>query len=295
MDGEDDRDTLESERYVGGDTSQEQPSPAAPLPPMQDTSPLWVWLFILVAFGALVWGVASQYSGYFEENAASRPFLQVTNREISLFLWQNPEFMRANARSKSGYLPGFEYIGKISMTPGMADTYVAAPPEVLFRYHTWSRLLRDEYISRPIAVREFIEFLEYDEAWQPEHWPSAPQGYAALIKGLDPVSKDDLQKQPDSLLPLSVRIAFQGWKNYMYEGELINAVRPTYKGAAEFLKKHPNYARNLWRNIVDTRSQQYLKDVNLATDESSEVIPDEQLTSFFRLAYFNWQMSNQGK
>lgn len=295
MDSGDDRDTLESESGGNTDLGGQRPPPRAAPPPKADTSPLWVWMFILVAFGALGWGIASQYSGYFEQNAASRPFLQVTNREISLFLWQNPEFMRVNARSKSGYLPGFEYVGKVTMTPSLADRYVAAPPEVLFRYHTWSRLLRDEYIPRPIVVREFVEFLENDEAWQPEHWPAAPKGYAAFVKGLDPVSKEDLQKQPEEVFPLVVRIAFQGWKNYLYEGEQIDASRPTYKGTVEFLKKHPNYARNFWRNIVDNERQHYLKDVNLATEASPEQIPTDQLSPFFRLAYFNWVMAGQSK
>lgn len=66
--------------------------------------------------------------------------------------------MRVNSKTKSGYLPGFQYIDKLSIEPNMADLYAVAPPELLFLYHTWNRLLSPEFITRPIQLSEFKEF-----------------------------------------------------------------------------------------------------------------------------------------
>lgn len=254
---------------------------------------MWMWFAFLAAFLTLIWGIGSQYTGYLQENAETKPFLKVTNREISLFLWQNPEFMRANVAAKSGYLPGFEYVGHVTMNPRAADQLAIAPPTVLFRYHTWSRLLKSEYIPRPILVTEFVEFLENDEAWQPENWPDAPAAYKDMVKGLDPTSKNDMQKMPEATLPMDVKIAFQGWKNFQFEGEAIIAVSPTYKEMAALLKKYPHYARSYWRNIVDRGRNQYLKEFSLATDELSDTIPPEQLAPFLKVAFYNFLMSQK--
>ena len=50
-------------------------------------------------------------------------------------------------------------------------------------------------------------------------------------------------------LPIIVRQAYQGWKNYFEEGPDINVLDPTYAEVNEFLKDHPHYMRNYWRNI----------------------------------------------
>lgn len=288
----DEKDTLESELPI-----QQQSAPPPQLPSYDGGGgmQMWMWLAFLAAFLTLIWGIGSEYTGYLQTKAEAKPFLQVTNRQISLFLWQNPEFMRVNVSSKSGYLPGFEYINKFTMNPQMADQYAIAPPEVLFRYHTWNRLLKGEFTPRPIHVTEFVEFLENDEAWQPENWPEAPEDYREMVKSLDPTSKEDMQKMPESTLPKDVRIAFQGWKNFQFEGENINAMRATYKQMAEFIKKHPHYARSYWRNISDRGQQQYLKELNQATDESDEVIPPDQLTPWLKVALYNFRMAEANK
>jgi hypothetical protein len=144
-------------------------------------------------------------------------------------------------------------------------------------------------------VTEFVEFLENDEAWQPENWPEAPEDYREMVKSLDPTSKEDMQKMPESTLPKDVRIAFQGWKNFQFEGENINAMRATYKQMAEFIKKHPHYARSYWRNISDRGQHQYLKELNQATDESDEAIPPDQLTPWLKVALYNFRMAEANK
>lgn len=263
-----------------------------------DPGTLWIWLAFSAAFLAIIWGIGSQYAGYFQGKDFEKPFLQVSNRDISVFLWQNPEFMRANVKgvSKTSYMPAFEYIGgSVAVNPRAADQWVQAPPEVLFRYHTWDRLLRDEYIARPIAVHEFIEFIEYDEQWQPENWPAAPAGYKELVKGLDPLSKDDMQRLPETTFPLVVRLAFEGWKNFRYEGEKIDAVRPTMKDMTAFLNRYPHYERSYWRNIVDTTLHEYLKSLTREASTTDAVIPVDELAAFVKAAFYNSLQAQKGQ
>ncbi len=286
---DEDRDTLESERELPKEDETLDESKFIQEQYKSDPTTIWVWLFFLAAFLLLAWGVGSQLSGYLQQGSEAKPFLQVTNRDFSLFLWQNPEFMRINSKNKSAYLPGFEYLDKVNMVPKTADQYVVAPPEVLFRYHTWSRLLKGEYVARPIPTDEFVEFLEYEEAWQPEYWPKAPGAYKELVQGLKPTSHDDLQAQPLSVLPLDVRMAFQGWKNFRFEGQQINDVKPTYKAMVAFLRAHPHYQRSYWRNIVDTDRLHYLVGLTNGKANSDEVIPADQLTPFLKVGFFNAQ------
>ena len=143
---------------------------------------IWLWLVIVMAVVLVMWGGREWFQNYLQEVKEERPFLDVTNRQISLFLWENPEYMRANVSSKSSYLPGFQYMeSSVAMEPGAAEQLVQAPPEVLFRYHTWSRLVRDEATSRAIPEAEFVQFLDYAEEWRPKSWPTAPKGYRDLI------------------------------------------------------------------------------------------------------------------
>ncbi len=261
-----------------------------------DPGTLWIWLAFMAAFLAILWGIGSQYAGYFQGKDIEKPFLQVTNREMSIFLWQNSELMRGNVKgvSKTAYLPAFEYAGgSVTVNPRAADQWVQAPPDLLFRYHTWSRLLRDEYIARPIPVHEFVEFIEFDEQWQPEYWPSAPAGYKDLVKGLDPLSKQDMQSLPESTFPRSVRMAFEGWKNFRHEGEAIDGVRPTMKEMTAFLNGYPHYERSYWCNIVDKARHEYLKSLTKESAATDGVIPVDELASFLKVAFFNWQQAQK--
>ncbi len=261
----------------------------------RDPGTLWIWLAFIAVFLAMIWGIGSQYSSYLSERTQDKPFLQVSNRDMSIFLWQNPEFMRANVKSKSGYLPAFEYLGKVTVNPQAAQQWVVGPPELLFRYHTWVRLLRGEITVRPIFATEFMEFLEYDEQWQPENWPTAPAGYKDLVKSMNPLSKDDLQKLPENTFPRIVRLAFQGWKNFRYEGEKIEAASPTYKDLTAFLKVYPHYGRSYWRNIVDSGRRQYLKSVTSETADSDERVPNDELTPFLKVAFYNYQQAEKNQ
>src|ERR1700733_2884038 len=64
--------------------------------------PFWIWLVILTIFIAIFWGSSNWYSTFISKEISQSPFLQVTNRHFSIFLWQYPEYMRINAKSKQG-------------------------------------------------------------------------------------------------------------------------------------------------------------------------------------------------
>lgn len=240
--------------------------------------PLWVWLFLATASLGLMWGIANQYTGKINIVFNESPFLQVTNRDFSLFLWQNPEFMRINAKEKSNYLPGFKYLDKVTIDLAYADQYVVVPPEVLFRYHVWDRLVKKEFIETPIQMNEFKDFLSYAEEWQPSYWPGAPQDYVKLVKNLADRKDEDLSLLTYQELPLDVRIAFQGWKNYFKDGETINTLSVSSSELQGFLAKHPHYARNYWQNILPN----YLKGKDV------EAISGNDLAPFLRAALYNY-------
>lgn len=248
--------------------------------------PFWFWLFLLIFASALIWGVGSWYSGQISTIFKDSPFLQVTNRQLSLFLWQNPEFMRINSKQKNGYLTGFQYIDNVTMELPSADHYADAPPEVLFRYHTWNRLIKDESSFSKMTVSEFRKFLEDVPEWIPNYWPNAPKDYVKLVKELSSDSTKNQGPMDMSSLPQEVLIAFQGWKNYFKDGEAINQVKPTVAEMNEFLKSHPHYARNFWQNIVENANPGYLK--NLSSLKSEDIIPPEAMSSFLKVAIFNY-------
>ncbi len=253
------------------------------------SSPLWIWLCVIAALAALFWGGGAWVSSLWSKKIAASPFLQVTNRQFSVFLWQFPEHMRVNASSKSGYLPGFQYQDKISAFPSEADQYAVAPPEIIFLYHTWKRQIGDQYIAGEIPKGEFLQFLEYDEEWLPKYWPQAPKRYIELIEELPKNGElGDLNILPESTLPREVKQAFQGWKNYFKEGVAINQYRPTYQDVQLFVKKYPNYTRNFWRNIVEKTTPQYLSLLSTGDFQIGDEVPLEELAPFLRVALYNF-------
>lgn len=247
-----------------------------------------VWGCIFTVAICLIWGGWSWYFKKVNEEYAKNPFLQVTNRDFSIFLWQFPEYMRANVKNKSGYLPAFQSIGRLGMDPKLAEEYVVAPPELIFLYHTWDRLIHSEFTPRPIPSAEFNEFITYIDEWTPKNWPGAPQGYVQLIAKLPSIKDQDLAALPQTELPLIVRQAFEGWKNYMKEGDAINAMKPTYKETSAFLSGHPHYSRSYWRNIVMDTTPEYLIDFNKKSLDEKRIIPNEELAPFLRVALFNY-------
>lgn len=254
--------------------------------------PFWLWLFLVTAFSAIVWGSSEWYLNKLNALLRSSPFLRVTNRDMSLFLWQNPEFMRINAKDKNGYLTGFQYIDKISMETATADQFSVAPPEVLFRYHTWHRLVSQDFSPRPIPIAEFKEFLNYAEEWLPQNWPQAPEAYVKLVPTLNAQTNENLAEQPETALPHSVRVAFQGWQNFFKEGEAINQLQVTNGDLGKFIKRYPHYARNYWRNIVEFNRPDYLKTFTFSTPEPGSKVPDTELSAFLKVALFNFLKSN---
>lgn len=249
--------------------------------------PFWLWLVLVAILASLFWGGSSWLSQQINQEVAASPFLQVTNRQFSLFLWQFPNFMRINTRIKTGYLPGFQ---DVSINLADADKYVVAPPETLFLYHAWTRLIAREYAERPIPAKEFQEFLNSTEEWQPKNWREAPKEYAETVAKLDlPDSPKDLKSLPHVALPVVVRQAFQGWKNYYKEGEAINEVKPTYEEMAQFLKLYPHYSRNNWRNIMSDNAPSYL--IQMEPQDPKAEIPKDQLAPFLRVAFYNYQQS----
>lgn len=235
----------------------------------KDPFPFWLWFGVIVTLMAFVGLGGSWFNQSIGTLLSDNRFMQVTNREFSLFLWENPQHMRVNAKLKTGYLTGFEYKERVGLSGEAADDFVVAPPETIFLYHVWNRLIGDQLFSRPIMKEEFVEFLASAEEWRPRYWKQAPEKYVSLVERLPKMEDKDLQ----SLLPREVQKAFIGWKNYFKEGTQIAALRPTREDITLFVAEHPHYARHYWRNI----RLSYLQDPLTA----------EQLAPFLQVAMFN--------
>ncbi len=241
--------------------------------------------------------MAGWFQGVARTEIQSRPFLEVTNRELSVFLWQYPGFMRYFAKNKSSYLPGFQYANKQTLDLKSTEDYVIAPPEILFLYHTWKRLISSYTFNLPITPAEFSEFLNKVEEWQPKYWPGASKEYIKLIDDRSYEKVEDLQFLTEAVCPTIVRQAFLGWKNYYKEGDAINAVSPTYSQIEKFLKLYPNYARNFWRNIQEVDGKEvagehYLEStIGEIKKSKDDIFPKEQLAPFLKVALYNAEQS----
>lgn len=121
----------------------------------KDPMSFWIWVGVFAAVVLCSWGIGSWYYQTMSAQLSHSPFLQVTNREMSLFLWQFSDKMLQHVKDKTGYLKGFEYQNRIGIQSNLAEKYAVAPPELLFMYHTWSRLLKGEFTPRPIPRMEF--------------------------------------------------------------------------------------------------------------------------------------------
>lgn len=261
--------------------------------------PVWIWIFLLSILIITVYGTYEWYQGYIQDEKAQEPFLEVTNRQFSVFLWQYPSYLRMNSPIKTGYLPGFESKGEGILLSEL-EKYVSVPPDLVFLYHTWHRLLSTDFIPRPISPKSFDEFLNQTQEWLPQYWKQAPQEYVKLISSQSYKEMPNLQTLSDKELPMVVRQSYQGWKNYFEEGPDINAMAPTYGQVKEFLNKHPNYARNFWRNIDKVANQQvagldYLSGFLKPISDPDAIVPNNQLTPFLKLAMFNAQQAEQDK
>lgn len=260
-------------------------------------SPLFLlmWGLAFISFVTIFWGVGSWYNRTMEQKIEDSPFLQVTNRELSVFLWHFSDNMPQHVKDKLGYLPAFEYQNRIGIRPEDADDFCQAPPELLFLYHTWDRLLSSDYIPRPIPKAQFVEFLEDQPEWSAEYWSGASEGYQRFLRELDSLSRDDLSGEPEWALPKVVRQAFQGWKNYKYEGQQINDLNLKYAELQAFMRRYPHYARNFWRNILIRAVPTYLLEYTYAEFEGVELVPDTELSPFLKVALFNFLQAQKGQ
>ena len=108
-----------------------------------------------------------------------------------------------------------------------------------------------------------------------------PRGYVDLVDRIQNLHEINLQKLPYETLPLEVRMAFQGWKNYFMESEAISEFQPTFEQMNRFLKNYPHYGRSHWRNILKASQPNYLISDLEKIQDSSEQVPKEELSSFF--------------
>lgn len=242
----------------------------------KDPYPLVYWSILILVIALASWTISNWYTRVIFNEVETSPFLQVTNREFSLFLWQNPEFMRIHVSDKASYLPAFNYIESLTMKPEMAEDYVVVPPEILFKYHTWNRLLGKEVPVQPVLRGDFIKFLDFAQEWSPTYWKDAPPDYIALIQTLAENTDSPLN------VPLQVQQAYTGWKNFFYEGKAIDTFQSTYKLYNELLAKYPHYAKNYWQNLIPV----YMK-----SKEEGELIPQYEQPSFLKSALFNFSKS----
>lgn len=251
--------------------------------------PYWLGGLVVIAIAFSIWLGLSWVTDQMDLKFVNNPFLQVTNRDFSLFLWQHPEHMRATTKNRSGYLPGFKLEQTIALKSEYANKYVQAPPEVIFLYHTWNRLLSEYYFDRAIPALEFGEFIETVPDWNPNTWLEAPEGYKAFVAGYNFTTTEDLSKLSEEEIPRVVRRAFIGWRNFLYEGKEINQTRPTYEELDTFIREHPNFARNFWRNI----DSKYLTNYTFGKDEKSAMVPSDDIAPFLRVAFFNYQQAKR--
>lgn len=249
--------------------------------------PFWFWSAFLIIIIIFALSLKAWYSSVIFSKVEENPFLQVTNRELSVFLWQFPEYMRINSKTKSGYLPGFQYLEKVSMETEMTDQFALAPPELIFHYHVWNRLIRNEYTLRSISLKEFRDFLEYAPEWLPENWPKAPKEYIQFIHNLSKTQSENLNNLSESTLPVIVRQSFIGWKNYLFEGDSINALILLQTDVQNFLDSHPHYARNYWRNLVKETTPSYLISFNGKINPDATTVSNE-ISAFLRVALYNY-------
>jgi hypothetical protein len=268
----------------------------SPSPPKSGIFPFWLWLALLSMCISLVWGSLGWFKNLTIKEIKSRPFLEVTNREFSLFLWQFPSFMRTHAEQKNSYLTGFQYGETFTMDLATTEEFVTAQPEVLFLYHTWKRLLSPDFIEGPIPSNEFAEFLGKVPEWQPSNWKGAPAGYVDLIHSGKYIDSPDLSLLPESVIPRAVRQSFQGWKNYFKQGKEINLLTPTIQKVTQFLERHPNYGRSYWRNIRYVQNREvagdhYLQSLNSKKGEPDALIPSDDLAPFLKVALYNANQS----
>ena len=235
---------------------------------------IWILLFVLVGVWAL-FGIFGKWESLItREKRKELPFFQVTKRNFSLFLFQNTELLRAKRFKRFGTMARITSLDEVNFIPPKADEFIVAPPDILFRYHVWDRLLGESLAPRPIPGAEFKLFLKDNPDWKPDNWPGATEDYRQVVKDL---GNENL---PLSKVPAEVQFAFQGWKNFFEEWALIQEVEPTKVEMEKFLGDHPRYGRSYWRNILSEEYPEYLKDL--------DVLSAEEMPDFLKVGLYNF-------
>jgi hypothetical protein len=255
------------------------------------SSYIWIFLILFLSVILLTWGVGKWQRHLLRENREKYAFFRVTNREFSLFLWQHPEFLQSQVQIKEDYLPHFAVHETARLLPEYADAFVIAPPELLFRYHVWKRLLGDTLAPRPIDAHVLSQFLDLNKEWLPKYWKEAPAEYAAFVQKLPLMGQKNVQDLPYQELPFEVRFAFQGWYNYYHEWSRIQNIHPSIEGMGEFLVQHPRYGRSHWRNILKDALPNYLITFKWGGgkwQDQKGTLAHEELSDFLRIGYFNF-------
>jgi hypothetical protein len=185
----------------------------------KDPYPLFIYFaFMLLLIGGLLF-VRSCERSVRQQQQATYPALQVTNRDFQLFLWQHPHFMRLHVKKKSGYLTAFSPIGRGELDPDLAHKWVRAPPELLYRYHRWKRLIDAVIFPRSWSREEWSAFFADNPAWQEE--------------------KEGIKLQQ----------AILGWTNYYLEGDTINEFPIRYAEVLGLVAKYPGFSPDQWQDL----------------------------------------------
>ena len=250
--------------------------------------PAWASVLGYLGLAFIIYGLTFWLHILIEEKRPVNVYSKVANRDYSLFLWQNPQWM-GNLKSKETlYVTGDWSAGKSFADPRLAEAYVTLPADILYIYNTWRTQVWQYLPPRPIPAGKFLRFLAICDMWQPRNWTEAPLDYNDLIEKLGSMNPlEDLQKQPLSILPHEVRLAFIGYENYFFEANQINALKPTYGDIQAFLKKYPQYGRSYWIKAIDGRYPKYLLSYSQAQYVPNEMVPDDELAPFLRAALYN--------
>lgn len=241
----------------------------------------WIWFLLLffLSTSAFLWGISRWQEAILAEKQKIFPFYQVTNREFSLFLWQNPEFFKEYAQLNLGHIAPDD---DILLLPENAEALVSVPSKVLFRYHVWDRLIKRYPVKRSLPTHLFAEFLENNQEWLPRYWKAAPAPYRLFMENRETFSEKELPP----LIPLEVKIAYQGWLNYFKEWEEIQQLHPTQGEMESFLDVYPHYARSYWRNILRKEKPNYL--INLYEEGQHQKLNEDEMTTFLQIAIYNY-------
>lgn len=256
----------------------------------QSPNPYLLAIFFLAIITILITAIHTWYAEHQSAYRKTSPFYQVTNRDFSLFLLQNPRFLNQNVSNKEAYLPGLQYLKKLQSNLKDADNLVDAPDQMIFYYQTWNRLIDYPPPPRTIPVGEYKDFLSQYEEWTPVYWRNATRDYEELYRQIqNGTAPQNLATVSKLALPDDAREAFIGWKNAIMEKEELEKFRPTFALLKEFLDKYPNFQRNYWFNILKASDWSYLETISFDKYDPTGNVPEDQIAPFLQIALFNYK------